>query len=1143
MFRKPDSPTRFSIAELADLSRGSTRTVTLRGIDNVDSNYLSTASFAYDTHESGLKNTQQLKLDWSKFENHTFFNSATAKVNVAFERIVNGYPFDGSKKDLERYLDGLTGFEKWVLDSFPHSVGYLNFENSYLSIVDHQGGIFPELAKNKTGDSVLDPKTDPYTIEFYLYLPPTSAGSQVIFQKQTATSNVGLTAYVKSGSSDTTAEVAWAVYSGSANLITSTSIDRGQFVHIANVYDRNDSGKSKLYVNGDLKSTSTNVFQFDSILTNNAAVTIGSGSSFDLGSVTFTPDKTLSASLDELRVFREARNQQQIQKFINRNIFAQDNLILYYKFNEPTGSLSGDETSAINSIVLDSSGNGMHAYINGFVFSQRSTSSIATPLTLERTDLNPVVFPGFAEVQTINAALLVSASAYDQDNPNLITRLVPKHYLTDGQDFEGLLTETGAIDNAYDGNSIPGTGVMGSTQLFLALLYTWAKYFDELKLFVDAFSKIHYVDYDENDTSPDVFLPFALREFGIKMPNLFSDAAFSQYKDGEDVDPSYSLNEHSLLNVQNQIMRRVLTNMGEIIRSKGTLHSIESFFRSVGIDPHNSFKIKEKGGPTVRSLSVSRESRIEPMQFLSFANGGLVTSQFLSGSRIETGVPQAVGTFVQKGTYSPHGISDTLSDGNWTSGSWTYEGIYRWPHKSRGRAEVQSLMRMYTSASTGASERLLVNLLAMSGSDTRDPSVVLYARPGTASSLSDAPLLVMSASMDIFDGDPWYVSFGKIRNDLTGSGIISSSYFLRIARQNMGTITDSFATMSLFNEAPNNSSSALMSASSVNLLGPFFKVGNSTEATSGDQFLNSSSSLSSDVLNANFDGQINHIRFWSKGLDDLEWNEHARNPHSTGVRNPHVNFNFATQMTGAFERLRVDVTCQQEMTSSTAAGSLWMFDYSQNLQRLSGSDFPASTKVLIPQMVGYSYISPEIDEAVSSDKIRVRSYQDYAKVKRTAWASTAPVYEVPKNEEPQDDPRLSIEFSLTDALNRDIITMFATMEQLDTALGAPENEFSSQYQNLEHLKDVYFNRLVDKLNFRAFFDFFRWFDSSVAYFVEHLIPRKTIYYGTNFVIESHLLERHKKQYFHYDMYLTQANKPLIEDRILLQQFAGTVRKF
>ena len=43
-----------------------------------------TSSFRYDDPGNPLKSTQQLNIDWSKFENHTFFNSAEAKVNIAF---------------------------------------------------------------------------------------------------------------------------------------------------------------------------------------------------------------------------------------------------------------------------------------------------------------------------------------------------------------------------------------------------------------------------------------------------------------------------------------------------------------------------------------------------------------------------------------------------------------------------------------------------------------------------------------------------------------------------------------------------------------------------------------------------------------------------------------------------------------------------------------------------------------------------------------------------------------------------------------------------------------------------------------------------------------------------------------------------
>ena len=51
-----------------------------------------TGTFRYDGIGSPLKSTQQLNIDFSKFENHTFFNSAESKLQIAFERVINQYP-------------------------------------------------------------------------------------------------------------------------------------------------------------------------------------------------------------------------------------------------------------------------------------------------------------------------------------------------------------------------------------------------------------------------------------------------------------------------------------------------------------------------------------------------------------------------------------------------------------------------------------------------------------------------------------------------------------------------------------------------------------------------------------------------------------------------------------------------------------------------------------------------------------------------------------------------------------------------------------------------------------------------------------------------------------------------------------------
>ena len=88
--------------------------VTLAGTQKLESeaNTSLTGSFRYDPPGSALKSTQQLNVDFSNFKNHTFLNSAEMKVQTTFDRIINQFPFDGTKQEFIRYSDSLSGFEK-----------------------------------------------------------------------------------------------------------------------------------------------------------------------------------------------------------------------------------------------------------------------------------------------------------------------------------------------------------------------------------------------------------------------------------------------------------------------------------------------------------------------------------------------------------------------------------------------------------------------------------------------------------------------------------------------------------------------------------------------------------------------------------------------------------------------------------------------------------------------------------------------------------------------------------------------------------------------------------------------------------------------------------------------------------------------
>ena len=91
------------------------------------------------------------------------------------------------------------------------------------------------------------------------------------------------------------------------------------------------------------------------------------------------------------------------------------------------------------------------------------------------------------------------------------------------------------------------------------------------------------------------------------------------------------------------------------------------------------------------------------------------------------------------------------------------------------------------------------------------------------------------------------------------------------------------------------------------------------------------------------------------------------------------------------------------------------------------------------------------------------------------------------------------------------------------------------------MRDVYFNRLSGKPDFRRFLEFYRWFDMSISTFIDQLVPSKTLFKGTNYVVESHMLERHKNIYRHSGNYL--GDRQVIQDSLLVQQIVGKLRKY
>ena len=1126
------------------------RSLTMSDLNNENVNL--TGSFRFDSPGSALKSSQQLNIDFSNFSNHTFFNSAEAKTQKAFSKIINQLPFDGTKSEIDAFSDGLSGFEKYVLDQFPKNTGYLCFSGSsgasggtYLSVKDFKGSTSYSLAKDPTGESVLDPETNPFTWEFYLSIPSQTNDNQVIAQKISGSN--GITIFLSSSATKTNpsqnADVVAIVRSGDQFLTSSLEIEKGKFNHIAAVLDRSSGpGQILMYKNGS-KYSSSLYANLDQIDFKTSPLTLGSGTNQTVGSYTFSPKQTLSGALDDFRIWNTSRSQQEIEINRHGNIFSQQNLKLLYRFNEPSGSFSGNGQN----LVLDYSGNGLHAQVQNFSMSLRNTSSYgSSPIPYEDDASSVVLFPSFSDVISLNSRLLTSASNYDFNNPNLVTRLIPAHYLLDASNAEGFLTENGGIGNSINSvNDQPGGAQLGQPQIIAGLLYTFSETFDELKMFVDEFKRLLNVDVLSQDTVSNQLLPWLSRYYGIALPNIFSNATIDQYVDGKNVRMD-RLGTQSLQTVQNILWRRIFSDLPYIFSTRGTHASLRSILANLGISPSGPIRIREFGGSSVRTLGDSyvRGHEIAAMINMSgtASSAGTLNAQgidnsrpfllgsYLSGSRSEPGYPYIAGSLVG-------GISNNTSDGLFTSGSWSCEGIYKFDNKTSHNT-TQSLMRLHVTGTNSASSKhgILFNVVATKPitSTSSTGSLALYGMPLSGSTTSSINLIL--TGVDVFDGQKWQVSFGRNRNDEISS-YVSSSYFLRASKFTPAGLEQFYSTSSYFDDSSNN---VLQTINSYNTSGSFLCIGSQSIDTSGGKFLNNSS-YSSLTRETRFTGNVSSIRFWSKGLSESESMTHARNFKSLGVDDPETNFNFVLTSSGSFARIRQDVSIDQPVTMSNSSGIISLFDFSQNGLTISGTGFEANKRIVQPERFDYEVLSSNFQSGENPNKVRIRSFLD-ADTASTFGTSVAPLHDIPQNEDPTDDRRVSIEVSVVQALNEDIMNIFSTLDSLDNLIGSPELVFAQEYTHLRNLRRIYFNRLTSKINFQSFFEFFKWFDDTISMLLEQMLPWNSKFMGGAYVIESHALERPKFTYKYYDMYLGEENRGG-KEVIQLQQFIGTLRKF
>ena len=136
----------------------------------------------------------------------------------------------------------------------------------------------------------------------------------------------------------------------------------------------------------------------------------------------------------------------------------------------------------------------------------------------------------------------------------------------------------------------------------------WANFFDDIKLYIDSFSDLKKVTYDNYDQIPPQLILFLSDYYGISLPNPYANESAGKFKDG--VNLTNTMGENQPLSKTLDLMwRRILINLPFLLRSRGTMNGVKALMNTLGIEADSVFRFKEFGGSISKSITSARKKK------------------------------------------------------------------------------------------------------------------------------------------------------------------------------------------------------------------------------------------------------------------------------------------------------------------------------------------------------------------------------------------------------------------------------------------------------------------------------------------------------------------------------------------------------
>ena len=1094
--------------------------------------------------------TQQANyIDYDKFSNHVFFDSAVNKVSYCFNKLLN-FPYDVDEFNHKNYVNKLEGYVGHIYKNvYPKNKSFISFDSNQKVLIKNKKSAFlNELDYKEIGP--LCPKKR-FSFNFWLKVHSNNfTENQVIFKFFNENNNSGFICYVSSNNNGNSKYyINFLLINNSNFSISKTEIDLNVFQNITiNVSSISNRRIVSFLVNGNKVENASsgndpaNIIddaEFDVSLEEiSTNFIIGSSESLSVTLNASTYNFTnFNGYIDEFRYYHKIKSIKETKREIHKNIYSQNGLILYLKFNEPGGNY-------LNSYVcLDSSGNKLHGIIlnnNNQIIEDTTSLKISnnTPLKLERLENSPVINSKFSNVVTLREELLQKAKEYDKKNKNIIFNLMPKHYFLEASDYQNLpiFSSEDTIQNDLIPTSkenYPTTNTFESSQPannhFVNIVLIWARFFDQLKIMIDSISHIVDVDYEAINKKRILGLkiPLICKLYGIDFVELF-DSTTKRKKDKEALNFEDIINDLSIRQIQNEIWYKILINSRSFLQSKGTLHSIDQVMSSVGISYSDNIIIREYS--TVNNLE-NIESQYSEFKIkylgVNFTNRKLFTAtdSFENSSSFSNLNPYLEVSNLKHFTSEDKSIFKDfiIEDNNIKSGlgnNFSIELYFNIDSFLKNKKNIESII--LDDKNTIKDINSVQNILRIDYD--KSPVLNLYftrknidsnlftltanIKPIINSHLYNFTLTI--EDIDLFSRENYLC----ITQNVVGSNI---TYSLYCNKANSNLLFEDIKSTSQ-TKSINNIESSFFTSNQSNLnlrIGSYFYDNTTTQLFSLD--------------NTSFQGEILNLRTWSKNLSIDEIKNHAKN-----IENISEDVIKETTLVNNFF-LNKDIKSNEILTNNNVK----YFNIKNNSIIKKKSDSSGintctfnikNNNFEVNSFIRYNEFliknkNFNIDSLIKHNRVNIISYSKEENKTLSNNFNPSPSNSIPYDYIESTENRLSIDFSIVKAINDDISKLIVNISEFNELLHS-NNIYNYSYKNIDKLRKDYFNRMKDDvyINYSSLANVFRYLDNILSSLLSEMIPSKTKFQGFNLVYESHILERHKYQHKNSDSRIGIYNK-------------------